>query len=132
MILAVHTTPANAHDSEGLVSLIKKVRVQHREEVLVGKWYKSKANDEFLAARRSRSRIMHKGYRNRPISALRLRRTARSVASVGWWNGPWEHKAMVWLGEYAIEGTGKVHAEHVMEATAHNLKRLPWIYASMS
>jgi len=30
MILAVHTTPANAHDSKGLVPLIKKVRTEHR------------------------------------------------------------------------------------------------------
>ena len=70
MILAVHTTPANEHDSKGLEPLIQKVRVQHRQEVLADKGYKSKANDEFLVACGSRSRIMHKGYRNRPMTAV--------------------------------------------------------------
>ena len=70
MVLAVHSTPASTHDSKGLVPLTKKVRTQHRQEVLAGKGYQSKANDEFLAACGSRSRIMHKGDRNHPINAV--------------------------------------------------------------
>lgn len=68
MIPAVHTTPTSVHDSKGLVPLIKKVRTQHRQEVLADKGFKSQANDDFLAACGSRSRIMHKGYRNRLVN----------------------------------------------------------------
>ena len=56
MILAVHFIPANAHDCKGLVPLIKQVRSQHSQEVLVQKGYKSKWSDEFIAACGSRSR----------------------------------------------------------------------------
>ena len=56
MILAVHFIPANAHDSNGLGPLIKQVRSQHSQEVLVQKGYKSKWSDEFIAACGSRSR----------------------------------------------------------------------------
>lgn len=70
MILTVHTTPANEHDGKRLVRLIKNVRTQHRQEVLADEEYKSKANDEFLAACGSWPRSMHKGYRNRPINAV--------------------------------------------------------------
>lgn len=69
MILAVHTTPANVHDSKGLVPLIKKVRMQHCHEVLAKKGYRSQANDKFIAACGSRSRIMHKRNPNRPMNA---------------------------------------------------------------
>lgn len=48
MILAVHFIPANAHDSKGLVSLIKKVRTQHSQAVLAVKGYKAKENNEFF------------------------------------------------------------------------------------
>ena len=61
---------ANAHDSKGPVPLIKKMRKQNRQEVLADKGYNSKANDDYLAACGSQSRITHKGYRNRPISAV--------------------------------------------------------------
>ena len=69
MILAVHTTSANEHDSQELVPLIKKVRTRRRQEVMADKGYKSNANDEFLVACGSRPRIMHMGYRNRPMNA---------------------------------------------------------------
>lgn len=45
MILAVHFIPANAHDSKGLVSLIKKVRSQYSQEALSEYRYKSNEND---------------------------------------------------------------------------------------
>ena len=41
MILAVPFIPAKAHDSKGLVPLVKKVRKQRSQEVLVEKGYKS-------------------------------------------------------------------------------------------
>ena len=56
MIIALHFISANAHDSKGLVPLIKQVRSQQSQEVLVQKGYKSKWSDEFIAACGSRSR----------------------------------------------------------------------------
>ena len=68
MILAVHTTTANEHDSKGLKSLIKKIPKSYRKDVMADKGYKSKANDEMLNDHGSKSRLMHKAYRNKPLT----------------------------------------------------------------
>lgn len=132
MILAVHTTSANEHDSQGLVPLIKKVRTRHRQEVLADKGYKSKANDEFLVACGSRPRIMHKGYRNRPMNAVQSAQN-REISRKRWVVERTFGSLKRWFGSGStqLKGLQKVHAEHVMEAIAHNLKRFPRIAASM-
>ncbi|MXW14927.1 MAG: IS5 family transposase [Rhodothermaceae bacterium] len=132
MILAVHTTPANEHDSKGLVPLIQKVRTQHRQEVLADKGYKSKANDEFLAVHGSRSRIMHKGYRNRPMNADQLAEN-REISRKRWVVERTFGSLKRWFGSGStqLKGLQKVHAEHVIEAIAHNLKRFPGIAMSL-
>ena len=126
MILAVHTTPANEHDSRGLVPLIQKVDTPHRQEVLADKGYKSKANDEFLAVCGSRSRIMHKGYRNRPMTAVQAAQN-REISRKRWVVERTFGSLKRWFdsGSTQLKGLPKVHAEHVMEAIAHNLKRFP-------
>ncbi|MDE2644477.1 MAG: IS5 family transposase [Bacteroidota bacterium] len=126
MILAVHTTPANEHDSKGLVPLIQKVDPPHRQEVLADKGYKSKANDEYLAACGSRSRIMHKGYRNRPMTAVEAAQN-REISRKRWVVERTFGSLKRWFdsGSTQLKGLPKVHAEHVMEAIAHNLKRFP-------
>ena len=132
MILAVHTTPANEHDSKGLVPLIKMVRTQHRQEVLPDEGYKSKANDDFLPVCGSLSRIIHKGYRNCPINAVQSAENRevsrkRSVVERTFGN----LKRWFGSGSTQLKGLRKVLAEHVMEALAHNLKRFPKIATSM-
>ena len=42
LVLSVHTTPANEHDSKGLSSLIDKIPKSQRKEVMGDKGYKSK------------------------------------------------------------------------------------------
>ena len=126
MILAVHTTPANEHDSKGLVPLIQKVDPPHRQKVLADKGYKSKANDEYLSACGSRSRIMHKGYRNRPMTAVEAAQN-REISRKRWVVERTFGSLKRWFdsGSTQLKGLPKVHAEHVMEAIAHNLKRFP-------
>ena len=126
MILAVHTTAANEHDSKELGPLIKKIRTQHRREVLADKGYKSKANDDFLATCGSRSRIMHKGYRNRPMTAAQSAEN-REISRKRWVVERTFGSLKRWFGSGStqLKGLPKVHAEHVMEAIAHNLKRFP-------
>ena len=70
LVLSVHTTPANEHDSKGLSQLIDKIPKGQRKEVMGDKGYKSKSNDAFLKSKGSKSRIMQKGYRNTPIKYL--------------------------------------------------------------
>ena len=132
MILAVHTTPANEHDSKGLVPLIQKVRTEHRQEVLADKGDKSKATDEFLAGCGSRSRIMHKRDRNRPKTADQ-RAENRELSSKRWVVERTFGSLKRWFGSGStqLKGRQKVHAEHMMEAIAHNLKRFPRIAMSL-
>ncbi len=68
MVLGVHTTTANEHDSKGLEPLIKKVPKTQRKDVMADKGYKSKDNDKMLKKNGSKSRIMHKAYRNTPLT----------------------------------------------------------------
>ena len=66
MILGVHTTTANEHDSKGLEPLMDKIPRSQRKQVMADK-SKSKANDQMLKVNH-KSRIMHKGYRNMTIN----------------------------------------------------------------
>lgn len=71
MILAVHTTTANEHDSKGLKPLLKKTPKRHKKQgVWADKGYKVPANDQLLAAQKIKNRLMHKAHRNLSLSHL--------------------------------------------------------------
>lgn len=73
MVLGVHTTAANQHDSQRLCELIKKTPNSYRREVMSDKGYKSKTNDQMLKAQGSKGRIMHKAYRNTPLTSWQIK-----------------------------------------------------------
>ncbi len=126
MILGVHTTTANEHDSKGLALLIKKIPPCHRKEVMADKGYKSVANDNILRNNGSKSRIMHKAYRNKPLTNWQKKYNRvisktrwvveRSIGSMKRWFGS---------GKTRVKGLLKNHSLHVLSAIAHNLKRSP-------
>ena len=62
MIEAVYTTGANAHDSKGLIPLLRALPQAKKEEVWTDKGYKT------LASQGIKNRIQEKGYRNRPLT----------------------------------------------------------------
>lgn len=132
MILGVHTTTANEHDSKGLEPLLDKIPKSHKKKgVWADKGYKVPANDQLLKEQRIKNRLMHKAYRNRPLSEWQklfnklisktrwvVERTFGSIKK--WFAG---HKAR-------YMGLAKTHTQHILQAIAHNLKRAPGLIVS--
>ncbi|MEM6718568.1 MAG: IS5 family transposase [Bacteroidota bacterium] len=133
MVLGVHTTAANEHDSKGLEPLVDKILPRQRKQVMADKGFKSKANDQMLKEKGSKSRIMHKGYRNTPLThwqvkynkAISKKRwvVERTFGSIKRWFGS---------GTTRLKGIEKVHSIHVLEAIAHNLKRSPGLLCQIA
>ena len=126
MVLGVHTTPANEHDSKGLAPLIKKIPKSQRKQVMADKGYKSKANDQMLKDNGSKSRIMHKAYRNKPLT--HWQKVYNKIVSKTRWVVERTFGSLKrWFGSGVtrLKGKDKVHSIHVLEAIAHNLKRSP-------
>lgn len=74
---------------------------------------------------------MHEGHHNRPVNAFQLaenREISRKHCVLGQTFG--SVKRWFGFGSAQLKGLRKVHAEHIMEAIAHYLKRLPRIAAS--
>jgi IS5 family transposase len=127
MILAVHATTANEPDSRGLKPLLRKVpRRYARPGVAADKGYKVPDNDKLLARMKAKNRLMHKAYRNRPLSVWQklfnklISKTRwvveRTFGSIKKWFGG---------GKARYIGRSKTHTQHVLLAIAYNLKRSP-------
>ena len=130
MVLGVHSTTANEHDSKGLEKLIDKIPQSQRKQVMADKGYKSKDNEAMLKKKGSKSRVMHKAYKNKPLTHWQkvynklISKTRwvveRTFGSMKRWFG---------AGVTRLKGLAKVHSIHVLEAIAHNLKRSPGLVA---
>lgn len=133
MILGVHTTTANEHDSKGLEPLVNTLSKRERKAIYADKGFKSKDNDKMLKDKGSKNRIMHKAYRNTPLTYWQKRYNKlisksrwvveRTFGSIKRWFGG---------GVTRFKGKDKVHTQHVMEAIAHNLKRSPGLVCLMA
>jgi IS5 family transposase len=132
MVLSVHTTSANAHDSQYLGACLRKVKLPQGSRVLADKGYCAKANEELLHSKGLRSGIQRKAYRNRPLTVWekcynkligRSRyKIERVFGSIKRWFGRLEARYV---------GLAKTHGQHVLEAMAYNLYRLAGIFLSM-
>jgi IS5 family transposase len=133
MILGVHTTTANEHDSKGLEPLMDKIPQPQRKQVMADKGYKSKANDELLKAKGSKSRTMHKAYRNRPLTDWQIKYN-KAISKTRWVVERTFGSLKRWFGSGVtrLKGKDKVHSIHVLEAIAHNLKRSPGLVCQLA
>jgi IS5 family transposase len=68
LVIAVHTTPANVHDSQLLGDCLNKVKLPPRSRVLADKGYCSQANEALLHSKGLRSGIQRKAYRSMPLT----------------------------------------------------------------
>jgi len=132
MVLGVHTTTANEHDSKGLKPLLKKLGEKEIQDgVFTDKGYKVPDNDELLKEKGIKNRIQHKAYRNRPLTKWQIKFNKliskqryvveRTFGGMKRWFG---------AGIARYRGKAKMHTQHVMEAIAYNLFRAPGIIAS--
>lgn len=124
LVLAVETTPANVHDSQVFEPLLD-VAAPHAI-VVADKGYASLHNTTLLAKRKLKDGIMHKGYRNTPITqaqkeenkALQAIRypIERTFGGIKAWFGSGRHRYL---------GLTKAHYFHQINAICYNLWRLP-------
>ena len=61
MIEGLYTKAADAHESKGLIRLLRESPQAKKEEVWPDKGYKTPANDETLASQGIKNRIQEKG-----------------------------------------------------------------------
>jgi len=129
LVQSVITTAANVHDSQELIPVVKKAKLKTSSTVKADKAYKSKENIKALEAMELKSELMHKAYKNKPLTDLEHQanklisktryKVERTFGSIKRWfktNG---------LCRYI--GLDKTHTQHVMEAIAYNLYRSPKI-----
>ena len=126
LILSVLTSQASEHDSPYLPKLLKKLSLSSSTPIYTDKGYAGQPNESFLDQRSLKSRIQRKAHRNRPlskwervynqlISSYRYRVEQVFGSIKGWFGG----------GISRYVGLKKMHAQHVLEAIAYNLYRIP-------
>jgi IS5 family transposase len=126
LILSVITTPANESDIVHLLDVVEQAQLPAKSTVTADKGYCSQSNKDGLAARKLRSRIMHKATKstklnkrqqsvNTAISKYRYK-IERTFGCMKRWAG---------AGIARYRGLAKTHTQHLLEAMAHNLYRMP-------
>lgn len=134
LVVGLHTVPANEHDSKGLTPLLEKLDDAYLHNgVYADKGYKTSANDDLLKNKKIKNRVMHKAYRNKPLthyqqlfnSLVSKKRwvVERTFGSIKKWFGGTQTRYL---------GIDKTHTQHILQAIAYNLKRSPGIIVSNS
>lgn len=134
MILAVHTTTDNEHDSKGLKLLLNKVSNVHKKHgVSADKGYKVTDNDNLLKQKNIKNRLMHKAYRNKPLSQWR-QIFNKLISKTRWVVESTFGNIKKWFASHKARyfGMGKTHTQNILQSIDHNLKRAPGIITSKS
>ena len=126
MVLAVITTAANESDMLHLTDVIDKAKMPEQSTVKADKGYRSEHNQQGLKDRKLRSHIMYKAVRGRKLNAREMSfnkavsqlryKIERTFGSMKRWAG---------AGIARYRGLAKTHTQHLLEAIAHNLYRMP-------
>lgn len=131
MITAVVTTPANESDMHHITDVVDKAGLKKGARVKADKGYASATNRQALKDRGLKDHIMHKAVRNKPLTPWQSRfnqiisktryKVERTAGSMKRW-------FRAGLARYV--GLAKTHTQHLMEAIAYNLYRVPGIAAT--
>lgn len=131
MVLSVHTTAANTHDSQYLDACLRQVSLHEGSRLLADKGYCSQTHEALIGGRGLRSGIQRKAYRNKPLTrwAKHYNQLAGKV--------PYTIERVFrgtkrWFGGLTARYVDlvKTHGQHVLEALAYNLYRLPGLILS--
>jgi IS5 family transposase len=136
MQLSVHTTTANEHDSKGLKSCLEN----QDEEFAVTSCFTDKGYQvpdnvalfkKPVKNRKVKNRIMHKAYKNRPLTDWQ-KRFNRLISKKRWIVERTFAGMRRWFncGMARYVGLAKTHTQHLLEAIAYNLYRAPGIVIS--
>ncbi len=133
LVVAVHTTSANVHDGQCIEACLDQVALPRGGRLLADKGYCSAKNEQLVRQRGLRSGIQRKACRNKPLTAWEKRynkhigrsryKIERVFGSIQRWFGRLEARYV---------GMAKTHGQHVLEALAYNLYKLPGIILSMA
>ena len=120
-----------SHDGQCIAACLDRVSLPAASRVFADKGYCSTQHREILRKRGLRSGIQRKAHRNRSLSAWEKRynqligrsryKIERVFGSIQRWFGRLEARYV---------GLAKTHGQHVLEAIAYNLYRLPGITMS--
>ena len=131
LVLGLITTSANESDIKHLEDVLTRVAPAQGTWVKADKGYKSEENDTVLKKKKLKNRIMHKAYKNKPLTERECRfnkgvskiryKVERTFGSMCSW-----FKA----GNARYVGMEKMHTQHLMQAMAYNLYRSPGIVMS--
>ena len=126
LVLAVETTAANMHDCHAFPNLIERSGAEKGARVYADKGYCGKTRNNFLKEKGLKNGIQQRvgpgkklskrqKERNKLISKVRYAVERTFGSQVRWFGA----------GTARYTGLGRVHSQHVLEAIAYNLKRMP-------
>ena len=133
LVRAIVTTSANQSDIKHLEDVLEKIELQPKAWVKADKGYKSQENDDVLSKKNLKNHILRKAYKNKPLTHNELKfnklisktryKVERTFGSIKRW-----FKS----GTARYIGLEKMHTQHLIEAIAYNLYRVPGIIVSNS
>lgn len=131
LVLGVATTAANVNEISNFEEVLDTVELAPQTQVFADKGYQSDNNQKILAKKGLKSRILHKGRRNKPITQRETEfnkacgqiryKVERTFGSIKRW---------FYGGRARYKGLIKTHAQNVIESLAYNLYRSPGIAIS--
>lgn len=121
----------NRNDLKELIPLLREEDLPADTPVYADKGYATEENRSFLAMHHLRDCIMHRAYRNRPLSQAQhlFNRSITPIRSViertfgsirRWFDG----------GRCRYRGLAKTHTQNILESIAFNLYRTPGLIIS--
>ena len=127
----VGRSPVNRNDLKELIPLLREEDLPADTPVYADKGYATEENRAFLTLHHLRDCIMHKAYRNRPLSQAQhlFNRSISPIRSViertfgsirRWFDG----------GRCRYRGLAKTHTQNILESIAFNLYRTPGLIIS--
>jgi len=130
LILVVQATPANYSDTGELEPVVKASRLPSQSRLYADKGYTSASNSTLLKQHQYKDGIMHRAYRNRPLTEWERQRNkliSKKRYVVERVFGTLKQRYGMARASYL--GTAKVQGELLLSSLAYNLKRALFLWS---
>lgn len=130
LVIAVHTTAANVHDSRILEPLLDEAALTAGTRLHADKAYRSMAHNAMLKRKALKNGMHYRAARNNALTP-RQKQFNRGVSGLRYTIERTFGGMKKWFGAGVARyrGMAKMHTQHALEAMAYNLKRLPVLWA---